>query len=75
VRLDRAARSRILQEIRLSGTKDKAIPLQTLTDPEVSRRLRLPDFKKQLAHEGDKVVSPKHRPALPPGNIPGPHSC
>jgi hypothetical protein len=26
--------------------KDKAIPLQALTSPEVSRRLRLPDFKK-----------------------------
>jgi hypothetical protein len=26
--------------------KDKAIPLQALTDPEGSRRLRLPDFKK-----------------------------
>jgi hypothetical protein len=25
--------------------KDKAFPLQALTDPEVSRRLRLPDFK------------------------------
>jgi hypothetical protein len=25
--------------------KDKATPLQVLTDPEVSSRLRLPDFK------------------------------
>jgi hypothetical protein len=25
--------------------KDKAIPLQSWTDPEVSRRWRLPDFK------------------------------
>jgi hypothetical protein len=25
--------------------KDKAIPLQALTGPEVFRRLRLPDFK------------------------------
>ena len=25
--------------------KGKAIPLQAWTDPEVSRRLRLPDFK------------------------------
>jgi len=25
----------------------------------------------QSAHEGGKVVSPKHRPPLPPGNIPG----
>jgi len=24
-----------------------------------------------LAHEGGKIVSPMHRPPLPPGNIPG----
>jgi hypothetical protein len=29
----------------------------------------------QLAHEGGKVVSPAHRPPLPPGNIPGTHCC
>jgi len=28
-----------------SKGKGKAIPLQACTDPEVSRRLRLPDFK------------------------------
>jgi hypothetical protein len=38
----------------------KAIPLQVLTSPEGSRRLRLPDFK--TAHEGGKVVSPTHWP-------------
>jgi len=27
------------------------------------------------AHEGGKVVSPMHRPPLPPGNIPGTHFC
>ena len=27
----------------------------------------------QSAHEGGKVVSPTHRPPLPPGNIPGTH--
>jgi len=30
---------------------------------------------RQSAHEGDKVVSPKHRPPLPPENIPGIHLC
>jgi hypothetical protein len=30
---------------KLIDRKDKAIPLQALTDPEGSRRLRLPDFK------------------------------
>jgi hypothetical protein len=29
-----------------SGGKGKAIPLQALTGPEGSRRLRIPDFKK-----------------------------
>jgi hypothetical protein len=30
---------------RLNYSKGKAIPLQHWTGPEVSRRLRLPDFK------------------------------
>jgi hypothetical protein len=30
-------------------------------------------ISRQLAHEGGKVVSPTHRPPLPPGNIPGTH--
>jgi hypothetical protein len=47
----------------------KAIPLQALIGPEGSKRLRLP-FLRQLAHEGDKFVSPTHRPPLPLGNIP-----
>jgi len=53
--------------------KGKAIPLQAWTGPEVSRNLRLPDFK--TAHEGGKVVSPTHRPPLHPGNIPGTQFC
>jgi len=28
-----------------------------------------------LSHEGDKVVSPTHRPPLPAGNIPGTYIC
>jgi hypothetical protein len=48
----------------------KAIPLHAWTDPEGSRRLRLPDIK-TVTHEGGKVVSPMHRPPLPPGNILG----
>jgi hypothetical protein len=55
--------------------KGKATPLQALTGPEGSRRLRLPDFLRQSAHEGGRVVSPTHRPPLPPGNIPGTHFC
>jgi hypothetical protein len=36
--------------------------------------LRLPDFK-QSALEDGKIVSPTHRPPLPPGNIPGTYFC
>jgi hypothetical protein len=43
----------------------KAIPLQAWTGPDGSRKLRLPDSR-QSAHEGVKVVSPTHRPPLPP---------
>jgi len=32
-------------------------------------------ISRQLTHEGSKVVSPTHRPPLPPGNIPGTHFC
>jgi hypothetical protein len=32
-------------------------------------------ISRQSAHEGGKVVSPTHRPHLPPGNIPGTHFC
>jgi len=45
--------------------KGKAIPLQTWTGPEGSRRLRLPDFV-TTAHEGGKVVSLTNRPPLSP---------
>jgi len=46
--------------------------LHAWTDPEGSRRLRLP-ISRQSAHEGGKVVSPKHRTPLSPINIPGTH--
>ena len=32
-------------------------------------------ISRQSAHEGGKVVSPTHRPPLPPGNTPGTHFC
>jgi hypothetical protein len=56
------------------AVKDKAIPLQALTGPEGSRRLRLPILR-QSAHEGGKVVNHTHRPPLTPGNIPNTHFC
>jgi len=39
----------------------------------VLRKLRFPDFV-TTAQDGDKVVSLKHRPPLPPGNAPGTYS-
>jgi hypothetical protein len=32
-------------------------------------------ISRQSAHEGGKVISPTHRPPLPPRNIPGTHFC
>ena len=50
----------ILQTVK--GKKWKAIPLQAWTGHEGSRRA----ISRQSAHEGGKVVSPTHRPLLPP---------
>ena len=51
--------------------KGKAtVPLQAWSDPEVSRKLRFPDFM-TTAQDGGEVVSLTHRPPLPPGNVPG----
>ena len=60
-----------------SGThskKGKAVPLQAWSGPEGSRKLRFPNFM-TTAQDGGKVVSLKHRPPLPPRNIPGTHFC
>jgi len=48
-------------------------PGQALRVPEVLRS----QISRPSAHEGGKVVSPRHRPNLPPtpGNIPGTHVC
>jgi len=51
-----------------------AVPLQTWSGPEGSRKLRFPDFM-TTAQDSDKVVSLTHRPPLPPGNAPGTHFC
>jgi len=52
----------------------KAVPLQAWTGPEVSRKLKFPDYV-TTAQDGGKVVSLTHLPPLPPGNTPGTHLC
>jgi hypothetical protein len=52
----------------------KAVPLQAWSGPEVSRKLRFPDYM-TTAQDVGKVVSLKHRPLLPPENAPGTHFC
>ena len=54
--------------------KGKAVPLQAWSGPGGSRKLSFPDFV-TTALDGGKVVSPTHRPPLPPGNTPGTHFC
>ena len=52
----------------------EAVPLQARRGPEVSRKLRFPDYM-TTAQVGGKVVSLTHRPPLPPWNTPGTHFC
>ena len=63
-----------LIEFVVSGDKSKAVPLQARRGPEVSRKLRFPDFV-TTAQDGGKVVNLTHRQPLPPGNAPGIHFC
>jgi hypothetical protein len=52
--------------------KVKAVPLQAWSGPDGSRKLKFPVFLPTVQDDG-KVVSPTHRPLLPPGNTPGTH--
>ena len=52
----------------LLTVEGKSVPLQAWTGPEVSRKLRFPDFV-TTAQDGGKVVSLTHRPPLPPQEI------
>jgi hypothetical protein len=55
-----------------AGKEGKAVPLEAWIGPEVSRKLRFPDFV-TTAQDIGKVVSLTYRPHLPPGNTPGTH--
>ena len=69
-----ATRDTIIFKIFLKkkGVKAKTVPLQAWSGPEGSRKLIFPDFM-TTAQDGNKVVSLRHRPPLPPGNTPGTH--
>ena len=62
----RFLRSDVGQRTYCNNKKGKSIPLQGWKGPKVLTRLRRPDFSRQSAHEGGKVLSPTHRPPLPP---------
>ena len=57
-----------------SKGKGKAVPLQSWSGPEVSRKLSFPYFM-TIAQDGGKVVSLTHRLPLPPGNVTGTRFC
>jgi len=56
------------------ANRGKSVPLQAWSCPEGSRKLRFPDYM-TTAQDVGKVISLTHRPLLPPGNVPGAHSC
>jgi hypothetical protein len=64
----------LLPRLRSNEWKQQAVPLQAWSGPEGSRKLRFPDFM-TTAQDGGKVVSPTHRPHVPPGNSHGTHFC
>jgi hypothetical protein len=57
------------------GLKVKEKVKQTHYRPWQALRVPGSQILRQSAHECGKVVSPTHRPPLPPENIPGSHFC
>jgi len=58
----------------LTTVKGKSVPLKAWSGPEGSRKLMFPNYV-TMAQNGDKILSLKHRPHLPPENTPGTHFC
>jgi len=54
--------------------KGKAVPLQTWTGPEGSRKLRFPDFV-TAAQDGGRLSVLRTGRLYRPGNAPGTHFC
>jgi hypothetical protein len=58
-----------------TSKKHKSHPITDLDRPWVFKKVDAPKISRQSAYQGDGVVSPAHRPPLPPRNIPGTHFC
>jgi hypothetical protein len=58
----------------MSKKVKQSVPLPAWSGSEGSRKLGFPDFM-TTAQDVGKVVSPTHRPPLPPGNTRGTHLC
>jgi hypothetical protein len=52
-----------------SGSPPCSFPITGLDRPLGFQEVGAPRISRQSAHEGGKVVSPTHRPSLPPGRI------
>ena len=65
--VEHAARMRQKRNIYIYESKGNAVPLQALSGPEGSRKLRFPDFM-TISQDGGKIVSLTHRPHLTPEN-------
>jgi hypothetical protein len=52
------------------GTADRSShPITGLGRPLALQEVEAPRITRQSAHEGGKVVSPRHRPPLPPTDV------
>jgi len=70
----RQKRTKAFIELKQCSVKDKVVPLQAWSGPEVSMKLRI-SYYMAKAQDGSKVVNLTHRPPLPPENAPGTRFC